>query len=64
MTNGLHDIVLGQHGSATEQGLTLFRFNGTRYRMIACYQANWTGFEKDGEIRDLKEPQITAVNCQ
>ena len=31
VTNGLHDIVVGMHGSATEQGLKLYRFNGSKY---------------------------------
>lgn len=59
ITHGFHDIVLGQHGSATEQGLTLFRFDGLRYQIAGCYEANWTILGKDGEVHDLDEPQIT-----
>ncbi len=59
ITHGFHDIVLGQHGSATEQGLALFRFDGLKYQIVACYEANWTILGKDGEVHDLNEPQIT-----
>ena len=63
VTNGFHDLVLGQHGSATEQGLTLYRFDGSKYRRIACYKANWTILGKDGEYHGLKEPRLTPVIC-
>ena len=61
ITNGFHDIVLGQHGSATEQGLKLFRFDGSAYRLAACYEARWAILE-NGEVHDLEQPQITP--CQ
>jgi len=63
VTNGFHDLVLGQHGSATEQGLTLYRFDKSKYRRIACYDASWTVLGKDGEFHDLKEPRLTPVIC-
>jgi hypothetical protein len=61
ITNGFHDIVLGQHGSATEQGLKLFRFDGSAYRLAACYEARWEILEH-GEAHGLDQPQITP--CQ
>lgn len=63
LTNGFHDIVLGQHGSATETGLTLYRFDGSKYQRTACYDANWTVLGKDGEYHNRKEPRITPVIC-
>src|SRR5215469_1023933 len=62
ITKGFHDIVLGQHGSATEQGLTLFRFDGSAYRLVACYEARWEVLGKEGELHALKAPQMTP--CQ
>jgi hypothetical protein len=59
VTNGFHDIVLGQHGSATMMGLTLYLFDGSRYRREACYDANWAILEKDGQVHTLDEPRIT-----
>ncbi len=63
LTRGFHDLVLGQHGSATEQGLGLYRFNGAVYRRTACYDAKWQILGQDGKPRDLKEPQITSFPC-
>jgi hypothetical protein len=59
MTNGLHDLVLGMHGSATMQGLTLYRFDGAMYRRAGCYVLNFTTLGKDGEVHNLDEPRIT-----
>ena len=59
LTNGFHDIVLGMHGSATMQGLTLYRFDGTTYRRAACYDENFTILGQDGKVHNLDEPRIT-----
>jgi hypothetical protein len=64
LTNGFHDLVLGQHGSATDQGLTLYSFDGSKYRRIACYDADWTFLGKDGEYHTRKEPHLTPITCQ
>jgi hypothetical protein len=58
-TNGYFDLVLGMHGSATEQGLFLYQFRDGRYRRAGCYDANWTYLGKDGEYHNLKQPRIT-----
>jgi hypothetical protein len=59
-TNGYFDLVLGMHGSATEQSLFLYQFRDGRYRRTGCYDANWTYLGKDGEYHHLKQPRITA----
>jgi hypothetical protein len=58
-TNGFSDLVLTMHGSATEQDLYVYQFSGGRYRRTGCYEANWTSLGKDGEYRELKEPEVT-----
>ncbi len=58
-TNGLHDLVLGMHGSAFEAGLTLYKFDGSEYRDFACFDANWEVTDEKGELRHFKEPRIT-----
>jgi len=63
LTNGFHDLVLGQHGSATDTGLTLYRFDGSKYRRIACYDADWSFLGKDGEYHTRKEPRLTPTIC-
>jgi hypothetical protein len=62
VTNSLHDIVLGMHGSATMQGLTLYRFDGTKYRRAGCYVENFTMIGKDGGVQNLDEPRITPCS--
>jgi hypothetical protein len=61
-TNGFLDLVLGMHGSATEQTLFEYRFRDGRYRQTGCYDANWEYLGKDGEYHNLKEPRKTP--CQ
>lgn len=57
-TDGFRDIVLAMHGSATDAGLTEYRYIDGTYRDIACYDASWIVFKGD-ERRELKEPRIT-----
>jgi len=61
-TNGYRDVVVSMHGSATESGLTEYRYRGGRYREAGCYSAEWTVRENDGTIRELKEPRITPCD--
>jgi len=62
-TNGFHDLVLGQHGSATDQDLTLYRFDGSKYKRVACYDARWDFLGKDDELHTRKEPLLTSEIC-
>lgn len=61
-TSGYIDLVLGMHGSATEQELFVYRFRNGRYRQTECYDPNWTHLGKDGEYHELKEPRIARCN--
>jgi hypothetical protein len=61
-TNSYRDLVLKMHGSATESDLLLYEFRGGQYRQSACYNANWTYLDADGEMQDLKEPRITPCD--
>ena len=56
-TNGFRDIVISMHGSATESGLTDYRYKDGNYHDAGCYGASWTVTEGD-TVRELKEPQI------
>jgi hypothetical protein len=64
MTNGLHDVVLGMHGSATMRGLTLYRFDGTSYKRAACYDENFSILGEDGQAHSLDEPRITPCRSR
>ena len=60
-TSGFNDLVLRMHGSATESGLTLYKFNGSSYGDVACYDENWEVADESGQFHHLKEPRITPV---
>jgi len=57
-TNGYFDVVIGMHGSATQQGLFVYQFREGRYRRTHCYNAFFTYLGKDGEVHDLEVPRI------
>lgn len=59
VSNGLHDLVLGAHGSATLHGLFLYSFDGKQYKQIGCFEANWSVLNKEGEVQQLTSPRIT-----
>jgi hypothetical protein len=61
-TNGFQDLVLGMHGSATEQELFVYRFVNDRYRRSACYDANWERLVGDKYV-ELKSPIVTPYPC-
>jgi hypothetical protein len=61
-TNGYRNVVVSMHGSATQSGLTEYRYRGGRYREAGCYSAEWTVRDNDGTIRELKEPRITPCD--
>jgi len=63
-TNGFYDIVLGMHGSATSTGLKLYKFDGSRYHRMACYNADFQYLGQDGEIHELENPRITPCGQQ
>jgi len=60
-TGGFNDLVLGQHGSAFERTLFLYRFINGRYRKDACYEASREKLVGD-ELKELKEPLIPPCN--
>ena len=40
-TNGFHDIALSRHGSAFMSEVTEYKFDGTMYKVGACYNFQW-----------------------
>jgi hypothetical protein len=57
-TNGYRDVVVCSHGSATQYGISEFRYKGGRYRLVGQYDAEWSVLE-NGKEKLLKEPRIT-----
>jgi len=61
-TNGYLDVVVGMHGSATEQGLFVYQFSKGQYWRTHCYIASFSYTDKNGEVHELEEARITP--CQ
>ena len=61
-TNGYNDVVVSMHGSATQSGLTDYRYDGTRYMRRGCYNAEWEILEGE-HVQELKVPRITSFPC-
>jgi hypothetical protein len=61
-TNGFRDLVVNIHGSATDQGLKVYRYARGRYWRAACYDAEWAPLE-NGVVHRLNEPRITVSPC-
>jgi hypothetical protein len=39
--HGFHDVVTGWHMSAEEEALSVYRWNGTKYKQVDCYSAKF-----------------------
>jgi len=61
-TNGYRDIVVSFHGSATQSGLTDYRYSEGQYVAAGCYNAEWEVLEGD-KVVELKVPRITPFAC-
>lgn len=61
-TNGFKDIVVASHSSATDSGVTLFRYKDGSYHEAGCYEANFAPLD-DGVRDDSKEPRMTPKGC-
>lgn len=61
-TNGYLDVVVGMHGSATQQGLFVYQFRQGRYWRTHCYVASFSYLGRDGQIHELEQARITS--CQ
>jgi uncharacterized protein YqkB len=58
--NGYKDLMTSAHGSAFYSDLTLYQFDGKRYRKTHCAREEYEQRE-DGSISD--KPMITASEC-
>lgn len=58
-TKGYVDVVVGMHGSATEEGLIVYQFSEGQYRRTHCYNESFAEVGKAGEVHELETPRIT-----
>ena len=59
-TNTHFDLILGSHDSAMETDLQRFRFDGVRYKRIACANIEWD----DESGNQLNPPRIVGGPCR
>lgn len=59
LSSSYRDVVLGMHGSASEQGLFVYQFRGKRYIRTHCYIASLSYVDENGEVHELDEARIT-----
>jgi hypothetical protein len=57
--NDHFDVMLGQHGSATETGLRRFRFDGAGYKRSDCATVEWV----DQAGQPSKSSRLTPAKC-
>lgn len=60
-THGYPDVVTWSHGSATDHGSTLFRFDGHEYQESLGWDEEYERWLDDGSVEILKKPQVTLV---
>ncbi|MGA8870549.1 MAG: hypothetical protein WA434_00975 [Candidatus Acidiferrales bacterium] len=56
--HGHPDLVAWSHGSATDYGVRLFRFNGYRYRNSGEWEEQYEYLDDAGQVVDVKKPRI------
>jgi hypothetical protein len=59
-THGYPDLVTWSHGSATQTGARLFRFDGNRYAASGGWDVEFEYLGDDGQIVKPDEPRITS----
>jgi hypothetical protein len=59
-THGYPDLVTWSHGSATESGARLFRFDGNRYVASGGWDVEFEYLGGDGQIVKPDNPRITS----
>ena len=64
ITNGYRDLVFETHGSATDSGIMVYKFDGTQYRLKECFERTYRYEDRRGRMRDWKRPRITGGKCE
>ena len=58
-TNGLNNLQLTMHGSATSSTLKVYKFNGVRYLRGSCFNEYSADFDASGKLQKLDKPKLT-----
>jgi hypothetical protein len=65
VTHGYRDVRTWKHGSAWDSGVTVYEFDGRRYRAARCagYSYSYSYLDSHDERHDLKRPRVTPEPC-
>jgi hypothetical protein len=63
VTHGYRDVRTWMHGSAWDFGVTLYKFDGRRYRAARCALYSYSYLDSHDERHELKRPRITPEPC-
>jgi hypothetical protein len=61
-SHGYRDIVTAMHGSAFESGLTVFKFDGTRYQRRECWNMSYPEPDSNSTPTEPK-PILKKIDC-
>jgi len=63
VSHGYRDVRAWRHGSAWDGGITLYKFDGRRYRYAKCAGYNYSYLDSHDKRHELKRPIITPEPC-
>ncbi len=63
VSHGYRDVRTWHHGSAVDSDVTVYKFDGRRYRNVACANYAYGYRDSHGEWHDSKRPRITPLEC-
>jgi hypothetical protein len=62
-SHGYRDVRTWMHGSAWDSGVTLYKFDGRRYRRAECAGYSYRYLDSHDRSHELKRPIITPERC-
>ena len=63
VTHGYRDVKTWKHGSAWDGGVTVYKFDGQRYRAARCAWYSYSYLDSHDEWHELKRPRVTPEPC-
>ena len=63
-SNEHRDIMTAMHGSAWDSDLSVYKFDGTQYRLKECMSRSYSYLDKQGRVRETSKPIIKPIKCQ
>jgi hypothetical protein len=61
--SGNRDLITSMHGSAFESELSLYRFDGEKYRLDRCGRKSYSYLDAQGLVHIRKKPLVTWGEC-